>query len=688
MLSSIGHKRLFPFLLLFLLMVPISRAYALSFNAKWDYQQIGGQGIDTRDQFQERYNLGVGPSFAYKPSRAITASATVGYSRSTQDRGRGMTTSEALSPTARVGLHNDIFLAQLSGSTTTHSRSSGSGSSDQSWDSTLASTWDIPFMPDLKFNHSERTDTTSAEGNRTKNNGVAVRWDLVAAQLYYQYRNSQSEEPRSGSVTENDSHFVRLESNGRFWDNRVNISFAQQAQFTSQNITVGGQSTFILGGQALFKVDDPNTDPAPTDFQYEDPSNTAATVVVNNDQRFNGRFVTGSGFPEQIDGLLLTLDDPFVDLQAAATLRWDLYNRRTTSDPWVLVETGLAGVLDEEDRISITLPNGMEASEVLVVATNNSGQTVTFAGLEAFRLLTQNSSSSTTSYLTNAGISTRLTRTVNTSANLTQEHFGNESGDINSSSDRRTVSANLRWTPFSFVSESASVSENRQMQSGEEDLISRSYSFSVSTIPLKTMRVSLGATHRENYIGDQITQFGNSYSLTTRARLYPDLNGVLSFFYGKSQQLDNNSGFFVGRKSFSSRLDLVAQLTHSLTSELVTRYNRTDNERAINEAGDAELSMTYRPSDLLALNGRYSRDLLGEELKDSLNLGVNLAVLRTQKVRQDLVASYSQAETSGESFNLQGSWLISPNLTFKDDAILTVGTTTIYSFHVSLALAF
>ena len=353
-----------------------------------------------------------------------------------------------------------------------------------------------------------------------------------------------------------------------------------------------------------------------------------------------------------------------------------------------MVETGLAGVLDEEDRISITLPNGMEASEVLVVATNNSGQTVTFAGLEAFRLLTQNSSSSTTSYLTNAGISTRLTRTVNTSANLTQEHFGNESGDINSSSDRRTVSANLRWTPFSFVSESASVSENRQMQSGEEDLISRSYSFSVSTIPLKTMRVSLGATHRENYIGDQITQFGNSYSLTTRARLYPDLNGVLSFFYGKSQQLDNNSGFFVGRKSFSSRLDLVAQLTHSLTSELVTRYNRTDNERAINEAGDAELSMTYRPSDLLALNGRYSRDLLGEELKDSLNLGVNLAVLRTQKVRQDLVASYSQAETSGESFNLQGSWLISPNLTFKDDAILTVGTTTIYSFHVSLALAF
>ena len=128
-------------------------AFAVELLGNWIYRESGGDGLETQSEFQQRYQLGVGPAVTYQLTPAITASGGVGYRQTQRDTGDGIETVEQVSPFGSISLVNDIFVASASANTFT--TMSGSDNSSAYWNATLNSAWDIPFWPTVQFNYGE-----------------------------------------------------------------------------------------------------------------------------------------------------------------------------------------------------------------------------------------------------------------------------------------------------------------------------------------------------------------------------------------------------------------------------------------------------------------------------------------------------------------------------------------------------
>lgn len=688
MLTSFAQKRLL--LLLLLLLVGIATpVHALNFGAYWLYRQTGGDALETRQEFQQRYNLGVGPSFSYQPTRAISATARVSYSRSQADSGHGMSSTDQLTPTAQLSLANDIFLAQISGSRTIRKTATRENTS-QSWDTTLASTWNIPLWPSIRFNYGERTDNIDSALKNTSS-GVGVDWDLLLAKLSYQYRNSKDEDREKDSLGETDSHFARLESSGSFWDKRIGFNLAQQYQMATQSASQG--SVVVLSGETWGKIDAT----VPTSLLYVDPAadpagenlttRGALSLVLGDSVHIS--FTNLDLFERSIDTLRI-----YTESSTAETLVWDLYVRDTANN-WQQVVTSVplqGSFVDDKDgqRIEIHLPNGLDAKEVLLVAHNLAGP-LTFTKVEGTSSLATNFSGSSTDYLTNLSLRVRLTRTLNFSSNLTLEHANSEADGNSFTEVHRIMSGRLGWTPIPYLMPSLGFSENRDEQTGSEDQISRYYSLTVASIPLPSMHVVFGVTRTERYIGELKTTSSDKYSLTTRAQIYPDLSADLSFSQDNGEQTDSD-GVVTNLSAFSTRLNLNALLLRGLTADFTTSYSNVDKNiedgsgAESTENADLKLILGYRPSDLLALYGSYATHLLGSDSVDTYSLGMTLGLLRTDKTRLTLITSHQQANTTSDSFTLYGSWDISKNLSMLTRGSYTVGDANVYSVLTTLTL--
>jgi len=692
MLSSIGHRQLILFLLLLLIGLE-TPAYALHFGAYWLYRQTGGESLETRKEFQQRYSLGVGPSLTYQPTRAITATAAVGYSRSQADQGKGMATSEELTPTARLSLVNDIFLTQLSGSTTTRKTKTRENTS-QSWDASLGSRWDIPLWPSVHFNYGERTDDIDSSLKNSYSSLVA-NWDLVLAKLSYQHSVSTDEDQQNHFISESDSHFARLVSSGGFFNRRIAFNLAQQYQISSRDDSQG--ATVILSGEAWGKIDplEPTdltgTYSAPIDDTGNSTNlNGGGTLDVAFDERVHISFRQSDIAAPSLNTLRI-----YTENQLATTLEWDLYIRDDAAN-WQQVVTGipLQGEFIDDgkgQRIEITLPDTLSADEILLVAHNQAGP-LTFSKVEAVSFLASDFSSDSTDYLTNFSLQVRLTRTLTASANLTLEHQESETDMGNFERDHRILSGRLSWVPAPYLVPSLGYSENLEQQTGKADQLNKYYSLTVATIPLPSMHVVFAVTRNERFDGALQTEATDRYSLSTKAQIYPDLSSDLSFSQANTEQTAR-SGSTANISTFSSRLNLNALLLKGLTADFTTSYlNReqdgdgeTENQKIKN--ADMTFGLLYRPSDLLALHGSYTKYLLDSKSQDTYTINLNLGLMRTDKTRLTLLATHRHADTTSDSFTLNGSWDISQKLSMVTRASYTIGNSDVYNFMANLTLA-
>jgi len=696
MLLSISHKRLFPLLLSLLLLVgSVAPVYALKFNAFWLYRQSGAEDVDARREFQQRYTLGVGPSLTVQPTHAITATASVGYSRTERDEGAGLRAAEVITPAAQLSLNNDIFLAQLSGANTYRNNSKGADRTSQSWEGSLVSRWDIPLWPKLRLSHSETSDDKSTANNEFTS--AALNWDLQLAKLDYQYSNNLTDDSDNNSLGERETHFARLATNGDFWRKRGRFNFVQQVQTSSLHVAQG--STFVLAGDVFGKLD--TTDPADFDF-YIDPADDPASIAfgtggslvagLNDTVHISFKSTSVSALVGPINAVRIYLDaDPGI------LPLWDLFIR-DASDHWVRDGAQIqgAGTRDDNDNffIEIPIPDSVVTDEVLLVADVGLPQTIT--KVEAVTRVDDDFSSNGSDYLTNAGLRIQLTRTLNASVNLVYEHQENESGGLSFTKDQRLVDGNLRWTPVPYLSPALGFSENRQDETGEETQIDRSYSLTLLTVPLPTVNVVFGVTRYERYDGELQTFSSDRYSITSKAQIYPDLSADLSLNWLNSDAWDSDR-LLTDSSSFSTRLNLNAQLTRALTADLATTYRTNQSEiespdisaapgRTSSEGADAKFGLQYRPSALLALSGAYTTFFAGEPRSDEITMSMTLALLRTDKARFNLLASRSQAETSSNSVSLNGSWDISRKLSLLTQANYAYGDTYFYSILTTLSL--
>ena len=136
-------------------------------------------------------SLGVGPAVTYQLTPAITASGGVGYRNTQRDTGNGMESVEQVSPFGQISLINDIFVASASANSFT--TMSGTDNSSAYWNASLNSAWDIPFWPTVQFNYGENFSGVDKKAlfddsnGKNQNTTVSVDWDLLLANLYYEY---------------------------------------------------------------------------------------------------------------------------------------------------------------------------------------------------------------------------------------------------------------------------------------------------------------------------------------------------------------------------------------------------------------------------------------------------------------------------------------------------------------------
>ncbi len=699
MLLFVG-KRLSLLLLVFFVW-GAAPAFAVDFGAFWQYRESGGDNIETRRSFQQRYSLGAGTGVTWQPTHAISAGFNLSYTRTQSESGTGWRSSEQIVPSANLNLTNDIFRAGLLGTASETRSSSGPGLTSYSWDASLGSNWERIFWPNLWLSYGEAVETSRDSDTldtHSSRYGFGFDWDLLAAQFFYAYSHNESEDRIELSRSESDSHFVRAETGGNFWRNRLSVRLSQQFQYSESDFTavIPEEGVFrrrLDLGEPSSATSDPTQEPDPALVQL-----TINPLLQNNDREGEfGRALSiqplerghvGIRFDlsEQIDAFLL-YHDPFAPLAPAQVeaLRWNLYTRSILDDSWELAAEDLPALYDEQ-RSRFEVPVGRFAREVKVVVTNDSGVPLHVTELEVISFFTDaDGGSRRTSHLTTANMRLQLTRTLAASSSVTYERSDSTSGDLSTESTRRSLSGGLRWAPHRAVSPSLGYSETRLNSTGAPETLARSYSLIVATFPLPTLNVTVGATKSERFVGEQKTATSDTYSLFSTARIYPDLTASLNASYVTSTRF-RDDGEAVDIDTFSSRINFNARINPKLTADLATNYRQTETDTATDSSSDSTLSFGYRPSDLLSMRLTGTRRWTGPDTPDTLAFNMSMVLLRTHKTRANFRYSHTQGRETSNRFGLDGSWSISQTFSMQSRVNYTLAEMNSYNFQVSLAM--
>lgn len=698
MVSSSRVGKCLQALLLALVAAGAGPAEAIDFNAFWLYRASGGEGVESRRTLEQRYTLGAGPGVTYSPTHAISLGGNLSYQRTERvlDDGRTVTT-EDITPSAAVGVANDIFRAGLFGTATQRRVANGPDLDSRAWQATLASGWDRRFWPSLQLHYSERYEESDdgATDIEDKGYGLSADWDAEVAQLFYRYNNRRLEDLARGSRSDEESHFVRVETGGRFWGDRVNVTLSQQFDRTFLDFSAdipeeGAFERVFEGAVTLFaKL-------GPADAPREDPESVvpAALGGLGDGDRsvvpeaafldldWRGHLGVRFSALEQVDRLYVYLSESQVAPEDAATLQWDLYVPDAGPDPWVRVSENIPAVYNgAQNRIELQISR--REREVMVVVTNATGEVLRFTELEAVQLLTEDQSEVRTTHLTNATMRVRLTDTVSASSSVALER---SDSDLVGDSYRRSLSGNLRWVPIPAVAPSVGFSETREGRSGEPEAINRSYSLIVATFPLPTLQVTLGATRTDRFTGSRREATTDRYSVTSTARLYPDLTAGLDLAYATTDRAATEASEASATGTYSSRFTLNARIRPTLTADLTANYRRSESDAAGSSNLDSTLSLAYRPSDLLSIRATGTRNWTNEDIPDTLTVTTNLALLRAEKTRVNFRHSFSRSQETRNRYGMDASWDISRNLTLETRGDYTAADADRWNAQASLSL--
>jgi len=699
----IGRGRLLILFLLPLLVGSPSRVFALDFSAFWLYRESGGEDVDRRKEFQQSYSLGAGPSLTYQPTHAISASADVRYSRTHRDRdnGQGWETFDAITPGGQVSVVNDIFHSEVSGYYTKRNPTTGNGENDtfRAWDASLGSNWQIPLWPTVVFNFGQQFDENTNDNGvkttdtKTTSKSVNVAWDLLLAQLYYSYSRDDSEDRIAGSESNSYSHFARVNTGGKFWDDRLTFNLGQQFQYTKSDFSIGtlneqGFFEQFLGGTTLSSVTDPVTGPDPEDIvlsanpllgddNFEDP----ALEVEPGDQMNLG---IALDLEEEIAVLHLYLD-PLTPLTAeqAGSLQWDLYVRNPFDTGWDLVAENIPSVFNEEER-RFELTVNLFDDDIMVVSTNQTGIELTFTELQAFSQLTEDSTTTNYNYLTSFQANARLTQTLTASTSLTFEQLESDFVTEKRKSDRLFVNGSLSWRPTPYMVPSVSYSEVRESGTDQPDRVNRSFSLTVTSFPLPTLTFVLGYTRAGQYEDNEKIQLTNNYNFLTTAQIYPDLSASMYSSYRDTESRDSE-GDLVGNGSFTTRVGLNARINRALTADLTANYQSTQSDTSENSYSDSTLSLKYKPSVYLSVTGSGTKYWSGVERSDTLALNTELKVLQTNKAQLRLRHDLRKSEKTSNRVGMDFTWDISDNLFLEYKAAYVFSTSDSYRMEAFLS---
>ena len=352
-------------------------------------------------------------------------------------------------------------------------------------------------------------------------------------------------------------------------------------------------------------------------------------------------------------------------------LTWSLYVSNDNSD-WTLVsgvppvnyelvDSRTVVVVDVpgadlvERYVKLVVASGGLAPEPVYVTELSAGNAVLATGNQVI------ASSNFTSYQTNGVITYAPLEAWSFAYNLSYDKNEPDPGLENS---RLNQVLSAHYKPTVDFSVSASVSENREETEFREDQLDRSYALSTQKQLWKTMSLSAGYTHSENYEDSELESEVDSLNGYLNAQLFPDLSASLNLNWSRSEDLQEGTE----TEQYGGRLYATARLTPQLDATTFYDYSASRNDDGESDGEEDStrygLGLNFRPSDILSFYGSLNRNPDEKETAFSGSASWRM----TPKLQTSFNTSLDLEQGDSESYSGNLSWLVSSHFSLRGSA--------------------
>ncbi len=640
-----------------------------SLTGSWNYQESGGDVEDTW-QFNQSYSLAGAKSLA----ASSDLSASFRYTKSSRRAGED---SEVMSPSATLGVRNDLFSLNFSGTQTQRQTGSGPELTSQSWDVTGFSL--LEDLPRLRLNYGQSfsRDDENPRRQDTESDYFSASLDYTwtVFDFYYDYRIDSSTNNLATSTTESERHFGKIEYSDSFFRGKVGVNLSQQYQ-TSDSETdseaATGETVFIpinLAQTLVGQDDTPLTSVLTANAALNDGDRFTPTGVEIAQPAIDDQNLGMQTDFQPVNQMRVYLDRD-ISPAVQGLLSWALYTSENNLD-WDLVSGAPPVRYEQEDNRTVVVvdvpgpallerylklvvsPGGL-APEPVYVTELAAGNAVLATGNQVI------ASSNYTSYQTRGGITYAPLDAWSFAYNLS---YDKNEPDPGLASTRLNQALSARYAPTADFSLAASVSENRDETESREERLNRSYSLSAQQQLWETMNLSASYSHSEGYEDSVRTSESDSLNGFLNAQLFPDLSASLNLNWSQSENPREDTQ----SESYGWRLHTTARLTARLDANAY--YDYTNSTRDAQEADDDAttrygLSLNFRPSDILSFYGSLNRNPDEKETAFSGSASWRM----TPKLQASVNTSQELEQGDSESYSASLSWLVSSHFSARSSA--------------------
>ena len=636
---------------------PATAAPTIVFNGMTSYEKQW----QVPETYRNYENLQIDDRFAL--SSAMSLRGSLRYSRN-ETGSATSTLTENLQPTFSFLITNDIFHFNLTGTASESMNSESIDTSRRTLYANWRSAWQKRYWPSLglSVNHTRRQDDSNPRTINLENSNLnfTSQLDLSPVDLYYSYSLAKDENLVRISEARSMTHFARLRTARRFWDDRLNVNLQQTATLNHRETR-----DIIIGGMASVQFPTPTVNGGPD----SNPTVTAAGALgllpaTTDPLQPTGIAITQSDLRNTNTIYLYTNGVDQTD--NVANLAWDLYTSNDFGVTWTLMTAGFVPTYNATLFRFEAVVAGVAGMDIKFIVRQNAvllppiPASVTFSRVEVFRDIAGTGSfleqaQDSNFYKTDVSVSARPSMSTTLSYSMSLGVARPAPGD---NSETVNQTANLGWVISPTLSSRYYISDNRRLASGSQNSLSRNYGVGLSLSPLDTVLVDLGVNRAEYFLDGSRTTETNSATLGATADLYRDLNSRFNVSYSET----NNPQSQTQSKALTTLLGATARFNPRLTVDLSEGYNNTwSSGSGTVTTLETRTTLAWRLSDLtsLQMSGSYGISDPGDN-SGRFNADLAMKLTRTMQVR----AGYNllvAAETS-QLLNLGWDWSISRQL--------------------------
>ena len=662
------------------LLASIGNAFAgQSVTSSWQHEDK--KDSPEADDFTVSYTV----DLKQEITEAMSLQEAFRYNRNWQAEGD----TEGYDPSLRFAIQNDIFLFDLFGSASEQRNSIATNRSRRSWESTWSSNWQERFWPKLRASYGRDFNTDSEDPHLQDSDdtreSVGVDWDFELFKTHYNFNRSQQNDNVTLGETTGTNHFARLDSSGRFFDNRLSLGFSQQFSTShSESSTAVGADGFALLRQSIAQVLEGH-DATPLISDPGEMSNNS--LMADSDvEVVSGIFTDGIDNPplniafrvdlREVNRIFLYTEKNIGTVTANA-FTIDLYGSANGTDYQRIeniVPTRLITYDTVKKRFEIATNNGTFRWLKLVV-TSSPVQRVDFTEIEVYNRVASSGSfisreDKTLSNISDLNVGYKFSSALGMTYNLSLE-YGNYASETDY--NRKNQLGEMRWTPWEYLSSAFGVSENMEKIKGLPETLNRAYTLRLSSPPVPTVDMNLGLTKTERYEEKKLLSTSYVTGLYTSAALYPDLDANLDLTTGRTVYESTSAVTTIfgpiqeitgtTTKEYGSRLTMTARLVPRLTADLINDYQKFQGAVTA-ELLDEKLTLNWRVSDILSVLTTVGKKWENWESAGEDGL-LQTTVAPTETTQFSLSYYILNDDNDFSRYALSGSWAIGPYLTLQ-----------------------